>query len=480
MQNGIVAPVTDTTAPSVPSGLSAAVISSSQINLSWSASTDNVGVTGYRIYRGGAQIATATGTSFSNTGLTPSTSYTYTVAAYDAAGNVSQQSSPVSKTTQISSGGGSLPLSASYSFEAQSGTTVADSSGNGNGGVSTSASWVAGKYGQGMSFAGTGFVSVPDAPSLDITGAGTVEVWVKPTTLGIWQGILAKGNQNSEAAHNYSLEIDAANRAVCSIGNGSTANTLTSVATLVAAQFTHLACIWDGTTVKLYVNGVLDTSAPQTITPLVNTSSLLLGKFGGDVDYAKSIIDEVRIYKAALSQPQVQTDMQNGIVAPPSPAGTYSISGKVSGSPATLTLSGTASGVTTTDSAGNHSFSGLNNGSYVIAPSQPGYAFTPSTTSMSINGASVAGVNFTATPLHSVSLTWTASTSPNIVGYTFYRATTSGGPYTKLNTSPMTATAYVDNNVAAGQTYFYVATAVDSNTIESTYSTQTNALVPTP
>ncbi len=90
----------DIISPSIPSNLSATTVSSSQINLSWTASTDNVGVTGYRIYRGGTQIATSTTASYSNTGLSPSTPYSYSVSAYDAAGNVSGQSSSASATTQ--------------------------------------------------------------------------------------------------------------------------------------------------------------------------------------------------------------------------------------------------------------------------------------------------------------------------------------------------------------------------------------------
>ncbi|MEK7787626.1 MAG: fibronectin type III domain-containing protein, partial [Chloroflexota bacterium] len=95
-------PPPDTQAPSVPAVLGAQTASSSQINLTWTAATDNVGVTGYRIFRGGTQIATTAGTSYSNTGLTASTAYSYTVAAYDAAGNTSGQSSSVSATTQAS------------------------------------------------------------------------------------------------------------------------------------------------------------------------------------------------------------------------------------------------------------------------------------------------------------------------------------------------------------------------------------------
>jgi fibronectin type III domain protein/chondroitinase B-like protein len=96
---------TDSTAPSVPTNLIANPVSSSQINLSWNASTDNAGVTGYRVYRGGAQIATTSASSYSNTGLSASTPYSYTVAAYDAAGNNSASSPSASATTPASSGG---------------------------------------------------------------------------------------------------------------------------------------------------------------------------------------------------------------------------------------------------------------------------------------------------------------------------------------------------------------------------------------
>lgn len=92
-------PAVDTQAPTIPINLRAVAASSSQINLSWTASTDNVGVTGYRIFRNGIHIATVTGTSYSNTGLAASTAYAYTVSAYDRARNSSAQSSSVSSTT---------------------------------------------------------------------------------------------------------------------------------------------------------------------------------------------------------------------------------------------------------------------------------------------------------------------------------------------------------------------------------------------
>jgi hypothetical protein len=90
----------DTQKPTTPTGLKATVISSTQINLSWTASTDNVAVTGYKVYRNGSQIATPITNGYENTGLTPSTAYTYYVTAFDSAGNVSGNSNTVSATTQ--------------------------------------------------------------------------------------------------------------------------------------------------------------------------------------------------------------------------------------------------------------------------------------------------------------------------------------------------------------------------------------------
>jgi chitodextrinase len=90
----------DATAPTVPSGLTASAITASSATLSWTASTDNVGVTGYRVYRNGNQIGITTSTSYSDSGLSASTAYAYTVRAYDAAGNLSSASATLNVTTQ--------------------------------------------------------------------------------------------------------------------------------------------------------------------------------------------------------------------------------------------------------------------------------------------------------------------------------------------------------------------------------------------
>ncbi|MFN0222447.1 MULTISPECIES: M4 family metallopeptidase [Paenibacillus] len=97
------APTTDTQAPTAPSGLTSTGKTQSSVSLSWNASTDNTGVTGYDVYRDSVLAASVTGTSATVSGLTPNTAYTFTVKAKDAAGNVSAGSNPVSVTTDTSS-----------------------------------------------------------------------------------------------------------------------------------------------------------------------------------------------------------------------------------------------------------------------------------------------------------------------------------------------------------------------------------------
>ncbi len=149
--------IADTTPPSVPTGLTAIVISSSQINLSWTASTDNLGVAGYRVYRNGTQVASTSTTAYSSTGLAASTKYSFTVAAYDAAGNASGQSAAVTATTSAAT---QAPVVSA--FKAASSAITA--------GMSTTLSWTVSGY---------------PTPTVSISGVGTVTgsaTTVSPTT----------------------------------------------------------------------------------------------------------------------------------------------------------------------------------------------------------------------------------------------------------------------------------------------------------
>lgn len=100
----------DTTPPSVPAGLNSPAKTSTSVSLAWTASTDNVGVVGYDVYRGGTLIGSPTGTSYTATGLTASTAYSFQVRARDAAGNASALSAALSVTTSSAPPAGSKRL----------------------------------------------------------------------------------------------------------------------------------------------------------------------------------------------------------------------------------------------------------------------------------------------------------------------------------------------------------------------------------
>lgn len=117
----------DTTPPSKPAGVNA-VAGNAQVALSWSASTDNVGVAGYRVYRNGGQVSQTTATAFADSGLHNGTSYSYTMVAFDAAGNVSTASGGVSATPVApTSGNPPPPIQAWVPANGSSFTPLSDS-----------------------------------------------------------------------------------------------------------------------------------------------------------------------------------------------------------------------------------------------------------------------------------------------------------------------------------------------------------------
>jgi fibronectin type 3 domain-containing protein len=84
------------------------------------------------------------------------------------------------------------------------------------------------------------------------------------------------------------------------------------------------------------------------------------------------------------------------------------------------------------------------------------------------------------TPQHSVDLSWDPSGDADIAGYNVYRGTEAGGQFTKINSALDLGTTYTDGTVQGGQTYYYYATAVDANGLESVPSNQVKAKVPSP
>lgn len=303
--------------PSAPGSLTTAADSSSQINLSWTASTDNAVVTEYLVERcQGAgcsnftQVAAATGNAYSDTGLAANTSYNHRVRATDAAGNLSAYSNVATATTlqgTISSPSG---LVAAYAFNEGTGTTVADASGNGNTGTITSATWTTGKYGRGLSFNGTNaLVTVKDSASLHLTNAMTLEGWVNPgTAVHQWEDIIYKGNDN------YYLEATSSKNVPAGGGTVGTQNAVAyGIVTLPQNSWSHVALTYDGATLRLYVNGVQVSSQARTGNIVTSTNPLQIGGDSLFTQFFKGIIDEVRIYNVALAAAQIQSDMNMAI-----------------------------------------------------------------------------------------------------------------------------------------------------------------------
>jgi hypothetical protein len=204
-------------------------------------------------------------------------------------------------------------LAAAYALNDGAGTSASDKTGNGNTGTLINGpAWVAAKYGTGVKFDGIDdAITVPNGNFLALGSTGTIEAWVTVSQLNRWHSIVAKGNANNDALHNYALEINNANRFICILGNGSAARTLLSTTSVVTGQYYHVACVWNGTNLQLYVNGTLNASVAQSMTPAANTAPLYLGQFGGNVDRISGVIDEVRIYNRSLTQTEIQSDMNS-------------------------------------------------------------------------------------------------------------------------------------------------------------------------
>ena len=177
-------PPGDTEAPSVPQNLVATAVSSSQIDLTWDASTDNVAVTGYNIYRDDVLVDTRPTNSYSDTGLDPGTEYEYEVSAFDAASNESARSAPDSATTHqaiVTDG-----LVAEWRFDEGAGQVLTDYSGNGNHGTlgansgssTDDPTWTP----QGLSFDGGDFVGF--AGNLGVSGTQARSVIFVANTTG--------------------------------------------------------------------------------------------------------------------------------------------------------------------------------------------------------------------------------------------------------------------------------------------------------
>src|SRR5262245_31986730 len=412
----------DTTPPTQPGTLTANAASASEVDLSWGASTDNTGVTGYQVERcqgsgctNFTQIATPAGTSYKDTSVTASNSYSYRVRATDAAGNLSPYSNTASATTPTPTAPSGLV--AAYGFDAGSGTTVTDASGNGHTGTITNATWAAtGKYGKALQFNGSNaLVTISNAASLQISSGMTLEAWVNPSAVDAsWRDVIYKGNDN------YYLEATSANASKPDAGMiaGGTYADAVGTAKLTANTWAYLTETYDGTTLRLYVNGALVASTPHTGAIATSTNPL---QIGGDSIYGQNfagLIDEVRVYNVALTAAQIQTDMATPV----------------------------------------------NNGPDTQPPAQPG-----TLTANAVSGSEV-------------DLSWGASTdNVGVTGYLIERCQGAGCTnFTQTAATTGTGTTYKATSVSASNTYSYRVRATDAAGNLSPYSNTASATTPTP
>ena len=338
VSNTASATVADTSPPSTPTNL-AATGGAGQASLTWTAANDNVGVTRYNLHRAtspgftptvGNRIAQPTGSSYTDTGLAAGTYY-YRVTAEDAAANISPASNEATATTSAPPVTG---LVAAYGFDTGSGTTTPDQSGTGNNGTLTNATWTTtSKYGQALSFNGTNAaVTIPDHNTLDLTTGMTLEAWVRPTNLGSnWRTAILKEATGSMSYGLYANGGDAGTK----VPTGEIVNggfRMAPAATpLTVNTWAHLATTYDGTTLRLFVNGV---QAGQLAVGGAITTGTGALKIGGNAiwgEWFQGEIDEVRIYNRALTATEITGDMNTSISAPdalaPSAPGTLTASG---------------------------------------------------------------------------------------------------------------------------------------------------------
>ena len=239
--------------------------------------------------------------------------HTITAVARDTSSNTTTSSTVTVNVQNTGTGGG---LVGAWSFNEGTGATVSDTSGLGNIGSVFQATWyTAGKYGKALSFDGTNdYVSVPDSSSLDLTNKMTLEAWVRPTASSGWRTVMMKENSNEMAYGMYARESSNKPSAWLRI-NPTSGSSYSAGATpgLTLNAWTHLATTYDGTTLRLFINGVQRATRATTGNMFVTTGPL---KFGGNAmwgEYFAGQLDEIRIYNRALSATEIQTDMNTAI-----------------------------------------------------------------------------------------------------------------------------------------------------------------------
>ncbi|MGH9268173.1 MAG: LamG-like jellyroll fold domain-containing protein, partial [Acidimicrobiales bacterium] len=199
-----------------------------------------------------------------------------------------------------------------------SGTTAADSSGNGRtgsylGGVTLSTPGaIATDAGTAATFNGTsGYVDVANNPALQLTGPFTLEAWMKTPTPSANMGIVEKYD---DASKGYVLRVEAGQLVAYTLAGASSYTRAAGATTLQPNVWYHVAAVYDGTRVAVFVNGALDGSAASTVNPLSSSLSLKVGAVGSTPFWPfNGVIDEAAVYNKALADSRIGAHHQAGV-----------------------------------------------------------------------------------------------------------------------------------------------------------------------
>jgi hypothetical protein len=205
-------------------------------------------------------------------------------------------------------------LMLAYGFEEGSGNSTIDASGRGHTGAVSGATWtVSGRFGGALQFDGVDdVVTAADTDDLDLSTALTIEAWVYPTNaLTGWRTAVFKETAAGDAYSLYAHSATAGSRGQAIISG---VKQTTATATVIPLNtWTHIALTYDGTALRLFVNGVQVNTTPATGAVTSSAGALSVGGNAIWGEYFEGMIDEVRIYKRALSVGEIQADMTTPI-----------------------------------------------------------------------------------------------------------------------------------------------------------------------
>ncbi len=306
------APPVDTTPPIVTMTAPAAGMVSGNVTVSATA-TDAVGVVGVQFLLNGSPIGAEDTTApysivWNSIGVANGGPYTLAARARDNAANQT-----TSTAVSVTVSNGAVPgLVAAYSFNEGTGTTLVDRSGRGHTGTISGATWsTQGRFGSALSFDGVNdWVTVSDTVALDLTTGMTLEAWVQPSSLGGWRNVIIKERANGET-YNLYAHTDSNTPAVFIVNASAPGTPLGAMGTsaIQINSWTHVAATYDGTTLRIYVNGVLIGTRAGGGAMLTSTGVLRIGGNGVWGEFFQGRIDEIRIYNRALTLAEIQADM---------------------------------------------------------------------------------------------------------------------------------------------------------------------------